>query len=345
MKKIRFGITGSGYMARTHAEAIKRLDQDAELVAIWGGRRAPDQATRFGIACESTMEGLMARPDIDAVVINTPHHTHVVEGMRALESGKHILVEKPMATTVEDCDRMIAAAAKRRLVIGTAYILRFRNNAIKVRELIASGGLGKLLTVQISQLYNLEMQLGAYTWLKDPATIGNLIDGFPHTIDLLRWFTGAEVRTVTAFSRNFMPDRPGLEDTTTAIMEFTNGMICTANSSCALTSTYPHQHAHLRIVGTEGNIDLDAFGQVYLGTSKGWNLFTEQPPIGFDDPEAAFKDPRIKTFMNQIQSFIDGIRGKPMVCGDGQDGRAGVVACLAMLQASKERRWIELSKP
>jgi predicted dehydrogenase len=344
MNKIRFGITGSGYMGRTHAEAIRRLDQTAELVAVWGGSRAPGLAARYGIACETSMEALMARPDIDAVVITTPHAMHVAEGMLALKSGKHIMLEKPMATTLEDCDRMIAEAARRRLVIGTAYILRFRNNPIRVRELIARNAIGRLLTVQISQLYNLGTQLGSYQWLSDPANIGNLIDGFPHTIDILRWFTGAEVKTVSAFSRTFMAGRPKLEDTTVATLEFSNGMICTASSSCALSVSYPDQHAHLRIVGSAGNIDLDSFGDVFIGDEAGWRLETKQPPIGYDDPEAAFKDPRIKTFCNQMQSFIDGIQGKPMTAGNGLDGRAGVEVSLAMLESSRERRWIDLPR-
>ncbi|MEO7600154.1 MAG: Gfo/Idh/MocA family oxidoreductase, partial [Opitutus sp.] len=109
MKKIRFGITGSGYMGRTHAQAIKSLGDSAELVAIWGGSRAPALAEKYGAAYEPTMEGLMRRKDIDAVVISTPHHLHVQEVLLALENGKHALIEKPMATKVEDCDRMLAA--------------------------------------------------------------------------------------------------------------------------------------------------------------------------------------------------------------------------------------------
>ena len=72
MAKIRFGITGSGYMARTHAEAIKYLDARASLVALWGGSRAPGLAERYGIAQEQTVEALARRSDIDAIVVTTP---------------------------------------------------------------------------------------------------------------------------------------------------------------------------------------------------------------------------------------------------------------------------------
>ncbi|MEO6875231.1 MAG: Gfo/Idh/MocA family oxidoreductase, partial [Opitutaceae bacterium] len=102
MKKVRFGITGSGYMGRTHGEAIQHLGETAELVAVWGGTRAAGLAGRLRVANAPTLEALMQREDIDAIVITTPHHLHAREAIMALESGKHVLVEKPMATTVED---------------------------------------------------------------------------------------------------------------------------------------------------------------------------------------------------------------------------------------------------
>src|SRR5580698_3867038 len=110
MDKIRFGITGSGFMGRTHAEAVRRLAQDATLVAVWGGSRAPALAERYGAVCEPTMEALMKRRDIDAIVVTTPHHLHAREALLAMETGKHVLIEKPIATTVEDADRLVAAA-------------------------------------------------------------------------------------------------------------------------------------------------------------------------------------------------------------------------------------------
>ena len=83
----------------------------------------------------------MRRDDIDAIVVTTPHHLHVNEVLLALEAGKHVMVEKPMATTVADCDRMLAAAARRKLVIAVAYNLRFRDLPINARALIAANAI------------------------------------------------------------------------------------------------------------------------------------------------------------------------------------------------------------
>jgi predicted dehydrogenase len=346
MKKIRFGITGSGYMGRTHAEAIKHLGSAASLVAVWGGSRAPELARRFGAACEDTVEALARRPDIDAVVVTTPHHLHVKDVLLSLEAGKHVLVEKPMATTVADCDRMLEAAARKGLVLATAYNSRFRNNPPRARELIQSNAIGKVQSMHFSMIRRMDDNFGGnkFHWISLPETIGFVIDGLPHGIDMMRWFTGAEIVKVAGFSRTFLPNRP-IEDTTVGIMEFSNGAIGSAHTTIAASGPYPREGTRLSIVGSSGIIDMDAFGDMFLSDRQGgWRLVSNQPPVPFDDPEKAFTEVgRMRAFYDQMQSFVDGINGKPMRAGTGADGRAGVAVCLAMMQSSRENRFVNLA--
>lgn len=91
MKTFRFGIIGSGFMGRTHIEALKRLP-DAAAVAVAGGKRAPGLAQRYGIEFVAVKEDLLRRADIDAIVVTTPHHLHVDEALEAIAHGKHVLV-------------------------------------------------------------------------------------------------------------------------------------------------------------------------------------------------------------------------------------------------------------
>jgi len=343
MNKIRFGITGSGYMGRTHAEAIKLLDQSATLVALWGGSRAPALADRYGIACEKTLEALVQRPDIDAVVIATPHKTHANEAVAALESGKHVMIEKPMATTLEDCDRIIAAAARGNLVISVGYTLRFRSNPIRARELLSQGAIGPLLTLQMSQLMYLGHTPAAnYPWYRDPENLGFLIDALPHTVDFVRWSTGADVSRVAAFCRTFNRERPLVEDTTAGLLEFSNGMICTTNVSCALPAPFPGEVTRIRMIGKTGILDFDAFGDMHISDGEKWRLVCSQPHIAYAHPDDAFRGARIKSYCDQMQSFIDGVHGLPMQAGNGADGRAGVAAALGMLTSSREHRLVEV---
>jgi|ERR1035437_3244641 predicted dehydrogenase len=347
MKKIRFGITGSGYMGRTHAEAIKANNSTAELVAIWGGTRAPGLAERYGAAYEPTLEGLMRRKDIDAIVISTPHQNHVQEVMLAVEGGKHVLIEKPMATKVEDCDQMLAAAAQRKLLVGVAHNLRFRVNLPRVKELIAANAIGRVQSMHYSMIRQLA-NAGNFGgnkmgWVNTPEAIGFVIDGLPHGLDAIRWVTGAEITRVAGFCRTYTPERP-IEDTTVGILEFSNGAICSVNTTIASHGDYHGEMAHLSIVGSAGSLDMDGFGALHLtDRAKGWRLVSTQPPVMADDPESAYKIGRMKAFNDQIQSFIDGIHGKPMQVATGADGRAGLAACLAMLTSSREHRFVNLT--
>jgi predicted dehydrogenase len=346
MEKIRFGMTGSGYMARTHAEAIRRLGPRASLVALWGGSRAAALAGEYGAACEESAASLARRRDIDAIVITTPHHLHAGEAMLALENGKHILVEKPLATTVEDCDRMIAAAAARGLVVATAYNERFRSMPMKARELIASGAIGRVQSMHgqmIADFGEFEKQDfgGNKSWLNLPENVGFVIDGLPHLVDTMSYVTGLSITAAAGFSRSFLP-RP-VEDTTVGILEFSDGVVASVNTTAAAAGDYPLYVTRYSIIGSAGLIDLDPFGELHLSDRKnGWRLIDRQPPIGFGSATTAFGDVRMQCFVRQMESFIDGMEGRPMEAGSGRDGRVGLAACLAMLTSTRERRLIEL---
>jgi len=340
-------MIGSGYMGRTHAEAIKRLPDTAELKAVWGGSRAPELAQRLGADLETDLSHLVSRSDIDAVVITTPHHLHVEETLLALKAGKHVLVEKPLATTVEDCDRMIAAAAGK-LVLGTGYHQRFRRNNYTARDLVAGGAIGDVLTVQINQPFYIkglreENFGGSWSWWDLPESVGHLLNSFPHGLDLIRWFIGGEVTTVSAFCRTYEPNLP-VEDTTLALVAWSKGALGSLYSTRALPApVFPGENCRIRIMGTTGLIDLDPFVDLSIADKNGWRRVCSQPVVGAEDANLAFGDARMGAYCDQIAAFIDGIAGKPMKGGTGEDGRASVATCVAMLQSSRERRWVDLA--
>ncbi|MDB6170606.1 MAG: putative dehydrogenase [Verrucomicrobia bacterium] len=354
MKKIRFGILGSGYMGRTHAEAVLRLADDAALTAVSGGRRAPGLAARFGIPEEPTAEALIRRADVDAVIVATPHHLHPAATILALEQGKHVLVEKPLATSVDDCDRMIAAATRSKRILATGYHQRFRPNNREARRLIQAGAIGRLQTVQVSMPSQQPVGMSNFgsdwSWWNDPASVGHLVNSFPHGIDLLRWCTGAEVSTVTAFCRTLLPDIK-VEDTTMALAEFSNGVIASLYSSRALPAPpFPGEAFRCRFVGTTGLIDLDPYDELKIADEKGWRLVSKQPAVGHESADTAFGESRMQAYRDQMKAFIVAIRGEKVTpemipVGTGPDGRVAVAVCHAMLASSQQRRWVELSSP
>lgn len=348
VSKVRFGIIGSGFMGRTHAEAVRRLP-GAELVAVAGGSRAPALAQRYGVPCESDYLALVRRSDIDAVVVTTPHHRHVDEALAAFAAGRHVLVEKPLATNVADCDRLIAAARQAGRSLAVGYQQRFRINNRRARELIRGGAIGRVQTVQVSMpLYAGTIKAGGFggnwEWWNDPRNVGHLLNSTPHAIDLLRWFTGGDVATVSAFCRTLLPGL-AVEDTTLALVEFSTGALCSLFSSRALPApSFPGEDFRFRITGEAGLIDLDPYTELRVADTAGWRVESRQPPVKHEGADTAFADVRMQAYTDQLAAFVAMIRGEASEVGTAADGRAGVEACMAMLDSSAGRRWVEFSR-
>ena len=154
MAALRIGVTGSGFMGRTHVDAAHKLHA-TEPIAVAGGSRAAQLAQDYGIDAEMGTEALAERDDIEAIVISTPHHCHCDEALAAAAAGKHVLMEKPMATSKKDCDRMTAEFAERHLVLSIGYHQRFRESNYRTRDLIHSGAIGKVRCIQMSSLFDI----------------------------------------------------------------------------------------------------------------------------------------------------------------------------------------------
>jgi len=146
---IRFGLIGSGYINRGYAAGL-HIGQvpDGKLVAIAGGRRAPALAEEFGVESEPSVPMLLARDDIDAVIIGSPHTAHLPQTVMAAAAGKHVYVEKPMAVTVNECDQMIEICRSSGVKLSVNKVLRFRIAPSAAKELIDSGVIGDVRMIQ-----------------------------------------------------------------------------------------------------------------------------------------------------------------------------------------------------
>lgn len=346
MTSLRFGIVGSGYMGRTHAEAIRRAS-NAELIAISGGTRAPALSNDYSADYHSNLTDLLKRDDIDAIVITTPHSCHFEETIEALNFGKHVLVEKPMSTKLSHCNQMISLSHEKHLSIGVGYHQRFRVNNYRARDLIHQGLIGDVSTIQISMpMFAGAMKSGGFGgdwgWWNDPKSLGHIFNSAPHSIDLMRWFMDAEVKTVTAFSKTFLPE-VSVEDTTMAMLEFSNGAICSLFSSRALpTSIFPGEEYRIRITGSKGLIDLDPYSELRISDENGWRTVSQQPSVGHEGANSAFGDIRMQAYQDQIVAFIDLVEGRQSNIGKENDGRAAVEVCEAILKSSSQRSWVDL---
>ena len=339
MEKIRVGIAGSGFMGRTNAETVARYLSGAELAAVVGGSRAPALAREYGVDCEASVEALAARADIDAILISTPHAQHAGHAVAAARGGKHILLDKPMATTVEDCDRIIAAAREAKVKLMIMFGQRFRKCNVEAHRLIEEGAIGKVKMVQETILAGGGLK-ALPPWQSRPENLGPLVGHAVHNIDRIRWFTGAEVVSVSAQVQR--DAATGGEVSTMALLGLDNGAMATLWESWDIAAPpFPRSASGAWVAGETGNLDLDAYGTLRMGRYGEWKVMAEQEPIDWKG-RGMLSPVRMEAYRAQHQEFIDSIVAERQPAVTGEDGRAAVEVALAAYRSAAEGRTVHL---
>ncbi|MCX6624622.1 MAG: Gfo/Idh/MocA family oxidoreductase [Acidobacteria bacterium] len=340
MSEIRIGIVGSGFMGRTNAETVTRYLTDAKLVAVAGGSRAPKLASDYGVECEPSPGALFARKDIDAVFISTPHADHAGQAAKAARQGKHVLLDKPMATSVAGCDAILAATGESNVNVMIMFGQRFRTVNREAYRLIQEGAIGRVTQLSCYSLNG--GGLGSLPpWQSQPENMGTLFGHGVHNIDLVRWFTGSEVETVAAHSQE---EKPGHETSTMAVLGMRSGVLASLWVSWSMPAPgFPASGFSARVVGEKGLLELDAYGSLRLGREGSWTVVAEQAPI--DWKGKGMLDPaRLEAYQRQGNEFLASIREKRKPAVTGEDGRAAVAVALAAYESSKTKRTISLGE-
>lgn len=341
MGELGIGIIGSGFMGRTYCETISKYCNRARLIALTAGSRAGQLSKDYGIAHEPSVESLLSRDDIGAVFIATPHHVHGEQSLAAARAGRHILLEKPMACSVAECDAIIASCKKANVKCTIAFTQRSRKCNIKAKQIIDEGGIGRVLQVQEFAL-NASGLVGLPKWQSDPANLGTLFGHAIHNFDRIRWLTGQEIQTVYAKCGSLEPDVK-VEGTSNVLMTMSEGATASLWASFQIPKpSFPRSQFSAWIVGEKGLLDIDAYGELRVATGGEWKVVETQAPI--DWAGKGFLDPvRLESYSQQCQDFIDAVLDKhePMVTG--WDGRQAVAAALAAYESSREHKEIKLS--
>src|SRR5688572_14219996 len=143
-----FGVVGSGMMGRTYVRALRHMVEGADVVAIHGGSRAPALAAEVDVPVEPTLEALLARDDVDAVLLATPTQTHREQTLQAAAAGKHVFTEKPIAATLPEIDDMIAACRAAGVRLGVNAVTRYRKGMRLAKQLVDEGAIGEIRMVR-----------------------------------------------------------------------------------------------------------------------------------------------------------------------------------------------------
>lgn len=319
---------------------------DAHLVAAWDSNEARGQegAARYNIDFVPDVDTLLARPDIDAVIITseTNRHANLVEA--ACAAGKHILCQKPMATTLEDCDRIIAAVERSGVHFQMAFQMRCDPLNQKIKEWLDEGAVGRVGALRrrhcINFLFNPTITTGPSAWHIDPvANVGMFFDDAVHAADFLYWLMGKPVSVMAEIDNVLTTVAP--DDTGIAVYRWSGGaMGALFNSSVTLAGENTCE-----IYGDEGVIIQNyddgvstphappgvAALKLYRKSTGKWEEFAYTVPASHGERLGAIPRP-----------FIDNLTSgaPPMVTA--RDGRISVEMCLAAYQSAHEGRRITL---
>lgn len=250
---IRIGLIGLGTIGRSHARALDALRDRAELRAYSGGDAAAAADTGWPDAAQVSAEQLNGRDDVDVIAICSPSGVHADQALAALEAGKHVVVEKPLALTAAEADRIVELAADRGLIVSTISQRRLEPEVVAVRRALQAGALGAVrLATTLVHWWRDEDYYAAAPWRGDPAGGGgSLMNQGVHNVDLLQWLAGP-VESVTAQQATLAHDSEA-EDTTVATLRFVGGALGLISTT---TATPPGTPATLTLHCERGVVEI-----------------------------------------------------------------------------------------
>lgn len=242
-KQVNFAIVGCGDACLRYGESFKALTNGKLVLAM---DIVPEAAQSFGelygVPFTTNMDDVLGNKDIDAVIVVLPHHLHAPVTIHCARAGKHVLCEKPMATTMSDAEAMEKACAEAGVKLGISFAARFKDDNRKARDLLSRNVIGDVFSFNLVSFgtKSPDYWTGGYRkrvvthWRKDGEEAGGgvLIMNLVHAIDIMRFVTGLEVTRVSSEYGTF--NTPvDVEDTLYATLKFNNGAIGSIASSTA----------------------------------------------------------------------------------------------------------------
>lgn len=333
-----FGIIGVGMIADFHAQAIAHT-KGGKLVGI--ATRNPDNARAFAQKHElafstTSVDELVARPDIHVVCITTPSGAHLEPALAAVRAGKHVVIEKPIEITTERADELLRVADAAGVKVTPIFQARFGEGARTIKAAIDGGRFGRLVLASAYVKWHRSKEY--YTGWKGSLKLdggGALINQAIHGIDLLQWFAGMPSE-VFCWKTRRVYEHIEAEDTASAALKYPGGALGAIE---ATTAAWPGWQRRIEICGEKGSAMLEDDHVSH------WDFRDEQP----DDETIRAKkvDAKMRSgagapgeisfegHRRQIQDMIDAVRENRPVAIDGHEARKAV-ALIRGLYASAE---------
>ena len=338
-----WGIISTGLHPENKiAPAIARAD-GAELAAVYSRDRlrAEAFAERHGArTAYDDLDAMLADAAVDAVFISSPNSLHAQHGIKAAAAGKHVLVEKPMTTTLEDSVALVQACRTRGVKLGVGFELRLHPGHVTARRQVAQGTLGVITMAQAQWGFGVrgqqipEPRTGLRQWWMQPEMIGGaaaIMGTGVHAIDLLRFLLGQEVTEVTALTNGQTPEQP-LETIAALSLRFSSG--CIATVFCG--RTLPDSRNDFVLYGVNGRIT----GRATLWEAQQGKLEMVSDSTSYTE---VYPADYLGNFTALIEDFGRAVAEDREPAATGLDGLRVVEITLAALESAREGRTVKLT--
>ena len=264
---IKIGIVGCGRIAEAHLNALSALQDKFKVVAIFDvdKNRAKHLSDKFSVNVERNLENLLNDTEINLISVTVPDGFHYEVVKKAIQSSKNVLVEKPIALSLEQAEELIHLANNNKIFFGVVLQKRLFNIFRKVKEVVKSGEIGEVFLVLFQQIWYRDDNYFLSSWHGKKTMDGGLIlNQSIHNIDLLDWIVGP-IEKVTAYGGKVAKKKIETEDTVTSLLKIPHGV-----GNIALTiSAYPGNYGDLfEIFGSKGKI--------VIGTGSFENLTSDE---------------------------------------------------------------------
>jgi predicted dehydrogenase len=330
---LRVGIIGAGQAGERHTIGFAAAP-DAAVVGIADvvEARATDLAERFGTKSYTDWRRLLD-DGLDILVVSLPHNLHVAPAEAAAASGVHVLMEKPIATTLADGERIVAACQAGGVKLTISFVHRFRDELQAARRWIKEGRIGQ---AQVAcEVMNSQggSHLPGGVRQKEAAGGGVLMYGAVHGVDRLCWLLSSEVSSVTAQTRYSTSDAE-VEDSVVALLTFASGATATLTANAPSYWAQP-AHWETQIYGSTG--------LVRLRTRHWAELSNDQISTRLETHTAASRLGEHYNFIRQAEEFVAAVREDREPWITGQDGLHALEVCLAIYRSAETGQMVQLA--
>ncbi|MHA1665092.1 MAG: Gfo/Idh/MocA family protein, partial [Candidatus Njordarchaeales archaeon] len=340
MKKfLKVGVIGVGTQGENHIKSYQSFrNVRIEAIADLKEERVKKIAERYNIKNWYTdYEEMLELSDLDAVSIVTPDFLHKEPALAAINAGKHVLIEKPLATTVQDAEAIVNAAKKMGVKLMVCFISRWRASVLAAKEFIDKGELGNPVYAyaRINDTIYVPTKMLA-TWSSKTSLPFWLMS---HTIDRVRWLFNSEIKRVYAISSSSVLVKKGITspDLFHATLEFENGALGAFESCWILPETLPFiADSYMELIYDRGYMDINL-------SQNSIKIATQKKYFSPDFSRGSTPGSPIEHVTATIGHFIECVLEDKEPEASGEDGLAVVKICSAIVKSAQERKPIELS--